>query len=74
LYESTHQNSPIAYGQKEHVELLIDMVDDLNAREDDRDHSYPALYRAIEWGYIDIAKLLIAKGADVNAGGFLSRL
>ncbi|MCX5645766.1 MAG: ankyrin repeat domain-containing protein [Phycisphaerae bacterium] len=59
-----HLISAVKVGYARLAELIIDEGIDVNARGED---GSTALHVASGWGRIDIAKLLLAKGADVNA-------
>ncbi len=59
-----HLISAVKVGYTRLAELIIDEGIDVNARGED---GSTALHVASGWGRIDIAKLLLAKGADVNA-------
>ena len=54
------------YGDKERIELLLDLGVDVNAEDD---ANLTALYRASEHGQPDSVQLLVDRGANVNVRG-----
>lgn len=68
--------TPVRFHEVENVRILLKAVFDLNADVNSGDYSsyypgsYPLLYWAVNFGELEIVKLLIGVGANVNSRGY----
>ncbi len=68
--------TPVRFHEVENVRILLKAVFDLNAEVTSGDYSsyypgsYPLLYWAVNFGELEIVKLLIEAGANVNSRGY----